>query len=75
MTRDGERYFRDLYGHLIRIVDVVDSYQDLLSGVMDTHVSTVSNRLNVVMTHLTIIATVFLPRATSPGSSARTSRS
>jgi magnesium transporter len=61
MTVEGERYFRDLYDHLIRIADVVDSYRDLLSGVMDTHVSTVSNRLNVVMKQLTIIATVFLP--------------
>jgi len=61
MTADGERYFRDLYDHLIRIADVVDSYRDLLSGVMDTHVSTVSNRLNVVMKQLTIIATIFLP--------------
>jgi len=61
MTQEGERYFRDLYDHLIRIADVVDSYRDLLSGVMDTHVSTVSNRLNVVMKQLTIIATIFLP--------------
>lgn len=61
MTEDGQRYFRDLYDHLIRIADVVDSYRDLLSGVMDTHVSMVSNRLNVVMKQLTIIATVFLP--------------
>ncbi len=61
MTAEGERFFRDLYDHLIRIADVVDSYRDLLSGVMDTHVSTVSNRLNVVMKQLTIIATIFLP--------------
>jgi magnesium transporter len=61
MTPEAERYFRDLYDHLIRIADAVDSYRDLLSGVMDTHVSTVSNRLNVVMKQLTIIATVFLP--------------
>jgi magnesium transporter len=61
MSDGGERYFRDLYDHLIRIADMVDSYRDLLSGVMDTHVSTVSNRLNVVMKQLTIIATIFLP--------------
>ncbi len=61
MTQEGQRYFRDIYDHLIRIADVVDGYRDLLSGVMDTHVSTVSNRLNVVMKQLTIIATVFLP--------------
>jgi magnesium transporter len=61
MTAEDERYFRDLYDHLIRVSDLVDSYRDLLSGAMDTHLSTVSNRLNVVMKQLTIIATVFLP--------------
>ncbi|MGD1033058.1 MAG: magnesium/cobalt transporter CorA [Candidatus Dormibacteria bacterium] len=60
-TPEDERYFRDLYDHLIRISDLVDSYRDLLTGAMDTHLSTVSNRLNVVMKQLTIIATVFLP--------------
>jgi len=61
ITADGQRYLRDIYDHLIRISDLVDGYRDLLSGVMDTHLSTVSNRLNVVMKQLTIIATVFLP--------------
>ena len=60
-TEETARYFRDLYDHLIRISDMVDGYRDLLSGVMDTHISTVSNRLNVVMKQLAIIATVFLP--------------
>jgi magnesium transporter len=58
---EGQRYMRDLYDHLIRISDLIDGYRDLLSSVMDTHLSTVSNRLNVVMKQLTIIATVFLP--------------
>ena len=40
---------------------MIDNYRDLLSSVMDTHLSTVSNRLNVVMKQLTIIATIFLP--------------
>jgi magnesium transporter len=61
MTPEDERYFRDLYDHLNRISDLVDSYRDLLTGAMDTHLSTVSNRLNVVIKQLTIIATVFLP--------------
>ena len=61
MISEAEHYFRDLYDHLIRVSDLVDSYRDLLSGAMDTHLSTVSNRLNVVMKQLTIIATVFLP--------------
>jgi magnesium transporter len=61
LTEEGSRYFRDLYDHLIRVADQVDNYRDLLSSVMDTHLSTVSNRLNVVMKQLTIIATIFLP--------------
>ena len=61
MTDEASRYFRDLYDRLIRLADLVDSYRDLLSSVMDTHISTVSNRLNVVMKQLTIIATIFLP--------------
>ena len=61
LTVEGQRYFRDIYDHLIRISEMVDGYRDLLSGVMDTHLSTVSNRLNVVMKQLTIIATIFLP--------------
>jgi magnesium transporter len=61
MTDEAARYFRDLYDHLIRVADLVDNYRDLLTSVMDTHLSTVSNRLNVVMKQLTIIATIFLP--------------
>jgi magnesium transporter len=61
MTREIERYFRDLYDHLIRISDLVDSYRDLLTGSMDAYLSTVSNRLKVVMKQLTVIATIFLP--------------
>ena len=54
-------YFRDVYDHLIRISDQIDSYRDLLTGAMDVYLSTVSNRLNQVMKQLTIIATIFLP--------------
>ena len=61
MTTEGERYVRDLYDHLIRISDMVDSYRDLVSGSLDAYMSVVSNRLNDVMKQLTIIATIFLP--------------
>jgi magnesium transporter len=61
LDADDERYFRDVYDHLIRISDLVDSYRDLLTGAMDVYLSTVSNRLNAVMKQLTIIATIFLP--------------
>jgi len=59
--KEDERYFRDIYDHLIRISDLIDSYRDLLTGAMDVYLSTVSNRLNSVMKQLTIIATILLP--------------
>jgi magnesium transporter len=61
LADEDERYFRDIYDHLIRISDLIDSYRDLLTGAMDVYLSTVSNRLNSVMKQLTIIATIFLP--------------
>jgi magnesium transporter len=61
MTQEDERYFRDIYDHLIRISDLIDTYRDLLTSSMDVYLSTVSNRLNSVMKQLTVMATVFLP--------------
>jgi magnesium transporter len=61
LAEEDERYFRDVYDHLIRISDLIDSYRDLLTGAMDVYLSTVSNRLNTVMKQLTVIATIFLP--------------
>jgi magnesium transporter len=61
LSEEDERYFRDVYDHLIRISDLIDSYRDLLTGAMDVYLSTVSNRLNSVMKQLAIIATIFLP--------------
>jgi magnesium transporter len=59
---DGdERYFRDVYDHLIRISDLIDSYRDLLTSAMDVYLSTVSNRLNAVMKQLRTVS------STSPG--------
>src|SRR6476619_7604708 len=61
MKEGDERYFRDIYDHLLRISDLIDTYRDLLTSSMDVYLSTVSNRLNTVMKQLTIMATVFLP--------------
>ena len=61
LSQEDERYFRDVYDHLIRISDLIDSYRDLLSGAMDVYLSTVSNRQNSVMKQLAVIATIFLP--------------
>ncbi len=61
LDAEAQRYFRDVYDHLIRLSDLVDSYRDLLSGTTDAYLSVVSNQLNLVMKQLTIIATIFLP--------------
>jgi magnesium transporter len=54
-------YFRDVYEHTIQVMDTVDTYRDILSGMFDIYLSSSSNRLNEVMKMLTIIATVFMP--------------
>jgi magnesium transporter len=54
-------YYRDVYDHIIRQYETVDSLRDLLTSAMDVYLSTVSNRLNQVITRLTVFATLFLP--------------
>jgi magnesium transporter len=61
LTGKDERYFRNVYDHLIRISELIDSYRDLLTSALDVYLSTVSNRLNAVMKQLAVIATIFLP--------------
>jgi magnesium transporter len=59
--REMSLYYRDVYDHIIRQYETVDSLRDLLTGAMDVYLSTVSNRLNVTMKTLTVIAALFLP--------------
>lgn len=58
---DLDVYFRDIYDHIIRTVDLIESYRDLLSGALDIYLSAVANRTNEVMKVLTIWGTVALP--------------
>lgn len=67
LVADKRDYFRDVYDHMIRVSDLIDSYRDLLTGALDVYLSTVSNRLNVVMERLTIVATIFLPLSVLTG--------
>lgn len=55
------RYIRDVYDHTIQVIDTVETFRDLLSGMHDTYLSSVSHRMNEVMKILTIIATIFIP--------------
>ncbi len=54
-------YLRDVYDHTIQVIDAVETFRDMLSGMLDIYLSSVSNRMNEVMKVLTIIATIFIP--------------
>jgi magnesium transporter len=54
-------FLRDVYDHTIQIMDTIETFRDLVSGMFDTYLSSVSNKMNEVMKVLTIIATIFIP--------------
>ena len=54
-------YLRDVYDHTIQVIDTIETFRDMVSGMLDIYLSSVSNRLNAVMKVLTIIATIFMP--------------
>ncbi|MFH1283354.1 MAG: magnesium/cobalt transporter CorA [bacterium] len=54
-------YIRDLYEHTIQILDTIETHRDMVSGMIDIYLSSVSNRMNEIMKVLTIIATIFIP--------------
>jgi magnesium transporter len=54
-------YLRDIYDHVIQIIDTIETFRDTVAGMLDIYLSSVSNRLNSVMKVLTIIATIFMP--------------
>jgi magnesium transporter len=54
-------YLRDVYDHTIQVIDTVESFRDMVSGMLDIYLSSISNRMNSVMKVLTIIATIFIP--------------
>ena len=67
ITRDEMIYYRNVYDHLVRMTDMAESYRDVVSGLLDAHLSVTSNRLNQVMKVLTIISTIFLPLSVITG--------
>jgi len=54
-------YMRDVYDHTIQIIDTIESFRDMVSGLLDIYLSSLSNKMNAVMKVLTIIATLFIP--------------
>jgi magnesium transporter len=58
---EAEVYFRDVHDDVMRGIELLDTYRDILSSALDLHLSSVSNRLNRVMKQLTVVATMFMP--------------
>ena len=69
LIRDGHvlisdrtlRYLKDIYDHTIQIIDTIEIYRELASGLMDVYLSAVSNKMNEVMKLLAVISTIFIP--------------
>jgi magnesium transporter len=62
LIREGTGYYlRDVYDHTIQVIDTVETFRDMLSGMLDIYLSSISNRTNAVMKVLTVIATIFMP--------------
>ncbi|MDD2310597.1 MAG: magnesium/cobalt transporter CorA [Desulfuromonadaceae bacterium] len=62
LLQDATRvYFRDVYDHSVQVIDTVETYRDLLSGMLDLYLSSISNRTNEIMKFLTVIGTIFIP--------------
>lgn len=54
-------YFRDTHDHLIQLIDIVETYREICSGMLDTYLSSISNKTNDIMKTLTIFSTIFIP--------------
>ena len=58
---DTRPFLRDVYDHTIHIIEILESFQEIVSGLLDVYLTSISNRMNNVMKVLTIIATIFIP--------------
>lgn len=54
-------YLRDCYDHAVQVIDIVETYRELSSGLMDVYLSSISNKMNEIMKLLTVISTIFIP--------------
>ena len=61
IPEDMRPFYRDVYDHLVRVVDLSESYRDLISGSLEAYLSVVSNRMNEIMKVLTIFSAIMLP--------------
>ncbi len=61
IARETHLYLRDCYDHAVQIIDLIETYREVTTGLLDVYLSSISNRTNEVMRVLTIIATIFIP--------------
>ena len=61
LSDNASVYYRDIYDHVIQVVDTIEAFRDTVSGMLDIYLSSLSYKLNEVMKVLTIIATIFMP--------------
>lgn len=61
ITDNTQVFVRDLQDHTVRIIDTIETYRDLLSGILDVHMSTNANKMNEIMKLLTIMSSIFIP--------------
>lgn len=54
-------FLRDVYDHTIQVIDTIETFRDMVSGMIDIYLSSISNRMNAIMKVLTVIATIFIP--------------
>ena len=54
-------YLRDIYDHIVQIIDIIETYRELANDLTETYISSISNRMNEVMKVLTVIGTIFIP--------------
>ncbi len=61
LSNSLDPYLRDVYDHTIQVIETIETYRDMLTGMLDLYLSSVNNRMNEIMKVLTIIATLFMP--------------
>lgn len=61
INKNTHIYLRDVYDHTINVLDTLETYRDILTGMLDIYLSSISNRLNETMKYLALISTIFIP--------------
>ena len=61
IRKDTRPFIRDVHDHTIQVIEILESFQEIVSGLMDIYMSSISNRMNNIMKVLTVIATIFIP--------------